>query len=453
MPVGACDDTVMTVFADCNKKNGSLSKEMRDFRNVDPYSEDSVCIGEDDIGSPIRRSRLALLGPWRAAPAWAQKVLELDNATGNEDSIKIIRQTEIVVGTGGAPDELRRSGSIVVPSFEMDPSCDRSVEGHCDGGDAVEFRIARRKCATETWLTVKFNDGQMLVERLPVPDCFRTFRFVCPEGELVWRIALKVECAAKHEEAIPPEILFDADSSLTPDGSSGVEQEAGVQFDPDFGFRIRGQGALHLLCFDGDRHMKASWVDRRDAAVRCGLLSPLPTSYSVENAVEFMAHGLSGREQIEVFVNGFSVQCQQLLRLGLASRPKLLRYFCAPISCCIRSLIIRVSHREGNELDEDSPSESEFVGSPGSQKGFGVMISTMFGVVVGGYNCLPTAEFLEHRGAIDQPNLRDTRGFRATCVQAGQWLWEGDYVMLPYVRVPKPFDPACLHKEIENAPL
>lgn len=81
--------------------------------------------------------------------------------------------------------------------------------------------------------------------------------------------------------------------------------------------------------------------------------------------------GLSGLEQLDIYVNGFSVLCEAELQLEDRLRPQLLRYSLAPLSCVIRNVVIRVSRCSEEGLDSD-PSR------------FGVVVSKSFGVLVGG---------------------------------------------------------------------
>lgn len=112
-----------------------------------------------------------------------------------------------------------------------------------------------------------------------------------------------------------------------------------------------------------------------------------------------------------------------------------------PLNCVVHNVIIRVSRCEEVEEDDDANSAVAVGVLPLRPATFGVVVSKLFGLVVGGQDCLPTAEFLELRGRRCQ-GPRYSRGAHAAMVQAGQWCREGDYVLWPYVCTRKPYDAA-----------
>jgi len=197
--------------------------------------------------------------------------------------------------------------------------------------------------------------------------------------------------------------------------------------DEDFGICARGNDILGALRPDGSPHIGAQPRFVRHAAQDGHVALRPGLTYRTESAVELVVYGLSGLEQLDIYVNGFSVLCEAELQLEDRLRPQLLRYSLAPLSCVIRNVVIRVSRCSEEGLDSD-PSR------------FGVVVSKSFGVLVGGHDCLRSAVFVEEGSPTSKVSGLPSGSAQRESMEAGWWLEEGYYVLSAYRRVRKLFD-------------
>jgi len=230
-------------------------------------------------------------------------------------------------------------------------------------GDAIEFRARSGSgISAETCFSVICND-EVLAERVPLGGQYRVYRFLGRPAQPVWSICLN------FEPCLDPGTATVADEN----------SQCAAQLDPEFGLRLRGEDLLHSAVVEN----QDSWWTRGAAKcsthrrARAGFFDTW-ARYSVANALEFLAQGLSGRETLDIFVNGFSVELDSGLRVARGGTPQYFRYSLGPASCTVCNVVIRVGR------DDDSPEHCN------SGK-FGVVIDQLFGIMVAGQDCLCTA--------------------------------------------------------------
>lgn len=317
----------------------------------------------------IHEEPVGNVGPWRGVPLRAKDLLHFD--PGADDVIRRVRRTVAVDGAQPAS----AAHEPEVWSFHVAEEQAKT--------DIVEFMAAASRGASRDLnFTLRLNERHVLVDRAPLPKELHLVSLRAPAGERPWSLRWLVER--------PPE---EAD-------------EAPMVLDWHFGVRVCGQQVLHLLRSGGDGR-----------------------GHVAENAVEFRVNGLSGQEQIDVFLNGFSVHCEEGLRLD-SSQQRLLRYVLEPMTAVVRSLIVRVAWSCGEDFDKE-------LGHDTVPRG--VVVSRSPGVIVAGHDCLPTAEFFELR---DRRRPRDfwALGEQKYSATSGRWTKEGDYIMWPYVSTRKAYD-------------
>lgn len=178
--------------------------------------------------------------------------------------------------------------------------------------------------------------------------------------------------------------------------------------DPDFGIRVDGIDLMHCAKFElnGDGTHDSTAVDWKAMGNR--VPGPLHASCVFEPSIEFIVHGLTGKECIDVYVNGFSVVCQEHLQLEIAGKRSKLRYTIGPMSYSVEAIVIRTSW-DGHA-------------------NCGVVVDPDFGIIVSGYDCLPAVRYFE-----DENNWRSNFNESSNFVK-GMWIWEGLYVVTPYKR-------------------
>mmetsp|Transcript_79969 Transcript_79969/g.175453 ORF Transcript_79969/g.175453 Transcript_79969/m.175453 type:complete len:402 (+) Transcript_79969:1-1206(+) len=284
-------------------------------------------------------------------------------------------------------------------------------------GDAIEFRARavcplteEAKCNLTLWC-----NGEIIAEGIRVTSRYRFFHFLTKSTEPVWDVQLCFATPPHPDSANGA--IWNAGGENSESSSASKPREM-VHVDPDFGLRVRGVDIL----------LGSHMVEREEGVVcRPSLLHQACRNghfeknheYRCETSVEFVARGLSGREVIDIFVNGLSVPLQMGVALGKGE--KVFRYQLAPISCHIHNVIVR--------LTDSSPRKE------GSD--FGVMIDPRYGFLVGGQNCIATAVCMHPTGG-----RGDEAQTEAIQPQLGKWITTGCYLLLPYRRTRKVTDPA-----------
>jgi len=380
--------------------------------------------------------------------------------TGDEDEVAFVRRQHMRLTTtkegiecsakAGKADSLERPLLQRLEGEEVEVTRAFVREGASQqprqGSTAIEFKARRCWPSGEmvdaaggeivAQCTVLLNDRQVLAERIKLGATFRVFRFVCDSPDEQWSRMPKLE------EPIWRVAL---------DLRSGP---CGAELDPTFGLRMRGEDLLHTVVPHAEEDTLAEWRARGASMsfsyqeVRLGRFVDRSMRYIAETSLEFVAHGLSGKEQVDVYVNGLTVPCELGITLGRADAPQLLRFSLAPASCAVRSVVIQVSKltSEAEAAEEAKrPRRLPFLGGGSTSSStpcdeeFGVVIDTNFGVMVGGLDCLPSAVFVTSElatghgsGAAVPPDVSQDK------IQDGQWLWKGLYVLMPYRRTKKP---------------
>lgn len=301
---------------------------------------------------------------------------------------------------------------------------------------AVEF-MARASPSNSgaTYLDVYFNDTELLSRGLRLTGDFRLFRFEVPSHKSLWNIAFlwygsDCESASAHiGETLPVEAS---------DLAMAASPKHVVELDQAFGVRVHGQDLMHSLRLepgdgknDEDRR-KRDWQRRGQLnvtmheSVRNGILNfPLPVCRAVaESALEFVAYGETGREHIDVYVNGMTVPCELNVQLDKASR-RLYRYALAPASVVIKSVVfvVEVRGREAGERNGEHPT---------------AVIDPSFGVMVGGQDCLMSAVFVDATTGTRNPHDWAFDSPESSKLRSGNWSWEGVYYLLAYRRTMRP---------------
>ena len=112
-----------------------------------------------------------------------------------------------------------------------------------------------------------------------------------------------------------------------------------------FGLRLRGYDLLsRLRVVAGDEAVED--IEDPDAfvmslsmqAAHHGSLQPLPLGYCyrAECSVEFLAYGLEGTEELQVFVNGLTTCCGRVILGAGPQQRRLVRFDMSPVCCEIR---------------------------------------------------------------------------------------------------------------------
>eukprot|EP00929_Paragymnodinium_shiwhaense_P084655 TRINITY_DN45283_c0_g1_i1.p1 TRINITY_DN45283_c0_g1~~TRINITY_DN45283_c0_g1_i1.p1 ORF type:complete len:495 (+),score=89.41 TRINITY_DN45283_c0_g1_i1:80-1564(+) len=323
---------------------------------------------------------------------------------------------------------------------------DSAEDAYASDDQTVEFMACSSShTASVTIVSLFFNDDKPLNEKpVALTSNYRYYHFRCSDPEPIRNVVLVWDMLPSSDDA-----------------SDHV-----MQLDPRFGVRVNGYDMLHTM-----RFQKTNWRNRGIPGVmnwldlRGGKLQVCPGRFVVENLVEFVVHGLTGLETIDVYVNGMAVQCASEFSLkDTLERPKLLRYEIAPMSCVIGSVLVRVRSR-GEEppspgrqdtrcaepwcglapekvpranSDEASPIPMRPKNMPADYEA-GVIIDASFGFMVGGQDCLGSTVFMESPGK-QQPAVQKENPDIAASVRKGRWMRDGFYHLLPYRRKMKPYE-------------
>ncbi|CAJ1356124.1 unnamed protein product [Effrenium voratum] len=225
----------------------------------------------------------------------------------------------------------------------------------------------------------------------------------------------RFECPQVHVESV--DISFDD------------AQEASLQLSVGFGLRLRGQDLLSgiRVCSLGEDKAVLKDVEDVDAfksalsmqAAQHGALQALPRGlgFRAETAVEFLAYGRTGKEELDVYVNGLTVSCASKLQLGHGEgQRRLYRFALVPASCEIRSLVIRARPGEGGR----------------------VVVDRSYGVRLGGHDALQGVVFVDPMTCVMNPFQWDALSPEQSALQGGLWAWDGFYYLLAYKRTKKP---------------
>lgn len=313
--------------------------------------------------------------------------------------------------------------------LQEDDDVDRNTD-EVDRGTPVEF-MARSSSdmPVAMYLQVYYNDCVLLCHGVRLTSNFCLYRFVVPAEEPVWNIAL-VWYSGEPEGAATAARISDrssADAVGTWRGS--------LALDAGFGIRVRGRDLLHsvrLEVDDTEEDQPRSAVRRGKLDIpfhrlaREGVLShpSLVCRAVAESSLEFIVWGKTGRESVDVYVNGTTVPIELGVQLSVGRR--LLRYSLAPCSVAITSVVfaVRLSERKAGDLDA-------------SDKLPEVIIDPSFGVMVGGQDCLSTTTYIDGTGTRN-PFGWQLESLEATKLQSGRWVWEGLYHLRAYRRTARP---------------
>lgn len=290
-------------------------------------------------------------------------------------------------------------------------SADEVLPVLCDRAPpALEF-LARTTSSLvgDTSLSVYFNDGYLLAPNLSLTSSFQFFKFELPEDADVWNVVFGWSAGQHKAHA-----------------ETSQHEGAVVLLDTRYGVRVDGQD---LLCqaMDVDRsdvawRRRGASASSRHQGIRRGMLGMVPFSgrMTIEQGVEFVAWGASGREQVDVFVNGFEVPCDRSCQLGAGQQQSLLlRYSMVPMSASIHSVVIHISFASGHSDDEPA-----------------VMIDPSFGIMVAGKDCLDTAVLADRTGKRN-PFRWTWDSPEHQALLRGHWSWQGLYILLPRQHLPR----------------
>eukprot|EP00747_Dinoflagellata_sp_TGD_P166916 gnl/TRDRNA2_/TRDRNA2_190474_c0_seq1.p1 gnl/TRDRNA2_/TRDRNA2_190474_c0~~gnl/TRDRNA2_/TRDRNA2_190474_c0_seq1.p1 ORF type:complete len:529 (-),score=70.40 gnl/TRDRNA2_/TRDRNA2_190474_c0_seq1:101-1513(-) len=313
---------------------------------------------------------------------------------------------------------------VRVPSVSDDSKC---------GSIPVEFIARAAPLSVEaTRLWVYYNDRRPLAEAVLLSATYKLYHYDVPLKEPLWRV----------------EIMWDRAPGAQEEQADELNKLHSLQLDPSFGVRVHGQDLISTLVVEP---LAAASVDLSQAVhaeARRGRCSMLPAVYAAEAAIEFVARGLTGREQMDVFVNGLRVPCQMGIQLGNLDQPRLFRFALAPASCHLRSVVICV-YPSGSDAvavaDKTSGCKPLGGGSSASQasgndKCGAVLIDQSFGIVVAGQDCLQSVLFVDSTRGTVNPYGWANDSEELKLLKAGHWSWQGCYYLLPYRLKKKPYD-------------
>lgn len=321
--------------------------------------------------------------------------------------------------------------AMVKDLHDVPPTADAWSVVDEDRVTVIEF-MARASASNSqaAHLDVCFNDLELLSCGVRLSGDFRLYRYEVPIRKKLWRIAFRWYGA--------PAAAFEEDGAVGESSSNTAAKASthAVELDRAFGVRVQGQDIMHSLCLecgdgDGDEtgnQLPRDWKRRSKAnvllhaKVRQGIFDfPRPVCVAVaESALEFVAYGKTGREQIDVYVNGMNVPCELSMHLGKGIR-QLRRFALAPASVVIRSVVFVV--RLGERSAGVHPA---------------AVIEPSFGVMVGGQDCLVSAVHVDAGTGVRNPFGWGFDSPEAGQLRTGQWSWDGIYYLLAYRRTMRP---------------
>lgn len=223
-------------------------------------------------------------------------------------------------------------------------------------------------------------------------------------------------------------------------------QEASMKLSLGFGLRLRGLDLLTSLrvSHDGSRDGDAEELQLEDVeawktsltlqAAHHGKLYVLPKGfcYRAETCVEFLAHGIAGNEEMDVYVNGLTVVCASDVQLGCGeSQRRLFRYVIGPISCEIRSLVLRL------RLNEAPLTGRPHLATQPPRETAGMVIDQEYGLRILGQDALPGTTLVDQKSYIMNPYDWSADSPEQRQLRAGRWTWDGYYYLLAYKRSKK----------------
>eukprot|EP00450_Noctiluca_scintillans_P022978 CAMPEP_0194524524 /NCGR_PEP_ID=MMETSP0253-20130528/59712_1 /TAXON_ID=2966 /ORGANISM="Noctiluca scintillans" /LENGTH=340 /DNA_ID=CAMNT_0039369155 /DNA_START=119 /DNA_END=1142 /DNA_ORIENTATION=+ len=259
------------------------------------------------------------------------------------------------------------------------------------------------ECEGKVALSVFCNDSKVVAKNQPVGRFWKLFNFQCEPGVVVRNVWLEW--------------------AFTPDVNDGhVAGTPTVVLDMDTGLQVRGVDVLPTLrCLRSGA--VENWISRGHnrtedhAPCRLGSLLAAPVCHIADMALEFVAHGVTGEELLDVFLNGTNLECQR--GIEMSREQTLFRYVVGPVSTKITRVILVVTS----------------CGKDG-----GVIIDPEFGFMVGGHDCLVTAQHMDATSAKRNPQNWDSDSANWGRMRSGQFLWTGCYILQPYRRTVKPYE-------------
>lgn len=148
--------------------------------------------------------------------------------------------------------------------------------------------------------------------------------------------------------------------------------------------------------------------------------------------MEFLAHGIAGNEEMDVYVNGLTVVCASDVQLGCGeSQRRLFRYVIGPISCEIRSLVLRL------RLNEAPLTGRPHLATQPPRETAGMVIDQEYGLRILGQDALPGTTLVDQKSYIMNPYDWSADSPEQRQLRAGRWTWDGYYYLLAYKRSKK----------------
>lgn len=203
--------------------------------------------------------------------------------------------------------------------------------------------------------------------------------------------------------------------------SASLELNLGV------GLRLRGHDLLTSLKVEAAEEVTENMEDmeafQRSLSLQAahhGTLHALPTGlcYCAETSIEFLAYGLSGHEEINVYANGLTITCASDLRLGHGAQSRrLFRFVLSPVTCELRSVILRL------RLDDCVKTMVQ-----------GMVIDKMYGFRICGHEALPGVQYVDANSYILNPYDWSSDSPEQHALVGGHWTWDGFYYLLAYKR-------------------
>ena len=226
--------------------------------------------------------------------------------------------------------------------------------------------------------------------------------------------------------------------------SVGDDKDSSMIVSLGFGLRIRSLDVLTSLRVEAVEAEGSPQVDVEDVeawkksltmqAAHHGKLYALPRGfcYRAETSVEFLAYGLCGSEEMDCYINGLTVLCASNVQLGSGpNRRSLYRFVVAPISCEIRSVVLRVRLNEPPRTARPHHVNSRVVETAG------VVIDKEYGLRILGQDALPGTHFVDSQSYIMNPYDWNADSVEQRQLSSGQWSWDGYYYLLAYKRSKK----------------
>lgn len=274
--------------------------------------------------------------------------------------------------------------------------------------DAITVRFSAKALESSlasTCLRLLYNDScELSPGALRLGTDFGDFTFEVPQGELLWNLVL-LWAWLPGDDAPPP---------------LGAQQ--GIRFNRRYGIEVHGldlSSCLRMVKEEDGRDAWARWgrsLASTHSAARVGRLETVPARYVLESSLELMTRGATGRECIDVYVNGMPIPCQRA-ESELPDRSRLHRFVFAPACCSVCNVVVHVWLAEGDRAESEKDPE--------------LIVDPSFGVMLGGQDILPSVMLVDPVTGTRNPRCWQSSSAEWRIMKSGRWACPGHYQLVP----------------------